>query len=574
MAKVTSGSFNTTKYGDRYLVFSWSATQDISKNQSTISWTLKGAGGTTTSYYMSAPFSVTIAGEEVYKSTTRIQLKNGTTVASGTKVITHNSNGTKSFSASVKAAIYSYSNNVSGSGTWELKDIPRGATITSAPNFNDEENPTIKYTNPLGNSVDNIYAYISFDKSGAQIPLRGISKTGTSYTFNFTDAERETLRNYCSDAISKTVYFYIRTVINGVNYHSSVAKTLTIVNAIPTFGTTIVDAGAASTALTGNNSNMIKGFNYISASIIATPSKGATITSYKITNGGKVINASSGVFENTKDNKFVCTVTDSRGSSRTKTVTLTMIDYVTLSCNADIKISIDESNSTKAILKFNVTGNCFNGSFGAANNPLALTLHIEQVGGTAKVHSVDVPASAFDGNTYSYTYSVTGLPYQSSWRTYVTVQDAISEFSTLPKTLKALPIFDWSEEDFNFNVPVAYKGTKLFYEAGDVVEFDKNELIMAGMISNGGKDLYFTIPLSKPVMTAGVTVSGNIVGRAINGYISGGEVLDVLLSPDTSTQGHNDAGVWVKMAFPEAIVSNANNTPVAVASYGLKIEFS
>ena len=104
MAKVTSGSFNTRAYSNRYLTFSWTCTQDVSTNTSTISWTLKGAGSAS-GYYKAAPFSVTIAGEEVYSSSTRIELWNGTTVASGTKKITHNTDGTKSFSASVKAAI-------------------------------------------------------------------------------------------------------------------------------------------------------------------------------------------------------------------------------------------------------------------------------------------------------------------------------------------------------------------------------------------------------------------------------------------------------------------------------------
>ena len=41
MAKVTSGSFNTGSKNSRYLTFSWSCTQDTSKNQSTINWELK-----------------------------------------------------------------------------------------------------------------------------------------------------------------------------------------------------------------------------------------------------------------------------------------------------------------------------------------------------------------------------------------------------------------------------------------------------------------------------------------------------------------------------------------------------
>ena len=30
----------------------------------------------------------------------------------------------------------------------------------------------------------------------------------------------------------------------------------------------------------------------------------------------------------------------------------------------------------------------------------------------------------------------------------------------------ALPIFDWGKNDFNFNVPVYYKGYNMFYDSG------------------------------------------------------------------------------------------------------------
>lgn len=63
MAAVSSGSFNTTKYEVRYLTFSWAVkSQSVSNNSTTISWTLKGAGGSTTSYYKAGNFKVVING--------------------------------------------------------------------------------------------------------------------------------------------------------------------------------------------------------------------------------------------------------------------------------------------------------------------------------------------------------------------------------------------------------------------------------------------------------------------------------------------------------------------------------
>jgi hypothetical protein len=53
--------------------------------------------------------------------------------------------------------------NPSGSFDITLPTIPRQATITSAPDFTDLDNPTIYFSNPAGNAVDSLKACINFD---------------------------------------------------------------------------------------------------------------------------------------------------------------------------------------------------------------------------------------------------------------------------------------------------------------------------------------------------------------------------------------------------------------------------
>lgn len=133
----SSGSFNTSGYGSgnwfRCLNFSWSVqSQSISNNSTTISWTLRGAGGATNNWYQAGNFSVVIDGNTVYSSGSRINLYNGTTVASGTYTLWHDNNGNRSFSASAQAGIYTYAVNCSGSGSWSLPTIPRYATCNQS----------------------------------------------------------------------------------------------------------------------------------------------------------------------------------------------------------------------------------------------------------------------------------------------------------------------------------------------------------------------------------------------------------------------------------------------------------
>lgn len=122
-----SGSFKTGNYDGRYLVFSWSRKSvNTAANTTTISWSLVGDGGSST-WYNSGNFQVVIAGEVVYSSATRIPLYDGTIVASGTYTFQHNADGTKSFTASAQAGIYTVAVNCTGSGTFTLDAIPRAS---------------------------------------------------------------------------------------------------------------------------------------------------------------------------------------------------------------------------------------------------------------------------------------------------------------------------------------------------------------------------------------------------------------------------------------------------------------
>jgi hypothetical protein len=123
----SSGSFNTTAYQGRYLQFSWKETgQNVANNTTTITWTLKGAGGGNV-WYKSGNFKVVIDGETVFSSSTRIELDNGTVVASGNYTFKHNADGTKKFTASAQAGIYTVAVNCSGSATFTLDTIARAS---------------------------------------------------------------------------------------------------------------------------------------------------------------------------------------------------------------------------------------------------------------------------------------------------------------------------------------------------------------------------------------------------------------------------------------------------------------
>lgn len=445
----TSGSFNTTGYEGRYLTLSWTATQSIANNTSTISWTLSGAGTASSSWYYAGNFKVVIAGETVYSSEERIQLYNGTTVATGTKTVTHNSDGTKSVSMSAEAGIYTYAVNCSGSQTFTLTTIPRAASILTAPNFNDEENPTVTYSNPAGNSVTSLEICMSADDGvSVLIGYKTLTKTSSSYTFSLTSTERGYLRSACATSNSCIISFIIRTYIGGSYYYSKLNKTLSIVNANPVISPSIQDSNDTTYALTGNRNIMVNLYSNASITMGVTAQKNTTISSKKVTCGNKS-RTTDGTINNVESGTFVITATDARGNTTTYTSNKTFIPYVKLTCDIGNTQPDTQGNYT-----FTVSGNYYNASFGSQSNTLTLQYRYKESGGS--YGSWTSMTATKTNNTYTASANITGLDYRKNYIFQAKATDKLDEVTTGEHPARALPVFDWSGSDFNFNVPVNF----------------------------------------------------------------------------------------------------------------------
>ena len=435
----TADSGNTFK-----VACDWTATQNIANNTSTISWkilTVNSSSG----WVAIGELRLKFGSEQIYyRSYTTVTdyATNGTVLASGTKTITHSADGSKSFTATLEAGIYEWAINKSGSATVTLNQIPRQATITSAPNFNDENNPTINYSNPAGTAVTSLQACISFTGAAADIAYRDISKTGTSYTFNLTEAERNVLRNKFPNSNTGTVIFYVKTVIGSNTFYSTSTKTLTIVNANPTLTCSAVDTNSTTLALTGNSSKWVRYHSTITRTVSATPLKGASI---KSTTG-------AGTTTKVNQSSFSFTATDSRGNSTTKTVTGTLIPYVELSLQFKPRVAVDGTVTIAA------KGNYFNGSFGSVTNTLTLQYRYKKSGGSYT--SWTSYSAAISGNAHNtnIVFTIPSFDYQASYVFQVRVSDKLATVTPKEYTANALPVFDWGADDFNFNVPVKING--------------------------------------------------------------------------------------------------------------------
>lgn len=462
---MASGTNTVKVTGYNNLVFNWRETsQSIPNNTTTVYWEMLfvalGKSGKIDSN-RKKEWRVSVNGNNYSGTATHgIEGNSTITLASGSTVIPHNADGSKTFSYSffMEFTGLVFAGNAitdkSGSGTGTLTNIPRAATIVSAPNFNDEGNPTITYNNSAGNAVTSLRACISLDGSKDDVAYRAISKTGTSYTFNLTTAERNVLRNATTTANSRTVRFYVETVIGGETYRNNVSKTLTIINANPTINPTVKDTGSVSITLTGDADNkVIKEYNTMSITFGAAALKGATIKSQKVTCGGKSLTA-DGTLRNVTSGDFVFSVTDSRGNTTTKTIKKTLINYVKPTCNLSAN-----APTTGGDMSFTVKGNYFNGSFGTVANTLTVQYRYKTNNGSFGAWQT-ITSPTISNNTYAVSVSFTGLDYLSTYTFEARTTDKIQTVNSAAKTVKTTPIFDWGEDDFNFNVSVGMANGK------------------------------------------------------------------------------------------------------------------
>lgn len=328
----SSGSFNTSSYEGRYLQFAWKETaQSTANNTTTISWTLKGAGGGST-WYNAGNFKVVIAGETVYSSTSRIQLHNGTTVASGTYTFKHNADGTKSFSASAEAGIYTVAVNCKGNGTFTLDAIPR-ASQPSCITFPE-------HTQNVGEFGDTISIHMNRNSSVFTHTVRyqfgsrsgtiatGVT-TGTTWTIPLT--LMDLIPTTTSGSGTIFVDTYNGTTKIGTKSCGFTAKVPASVK--PTCTMTLEDV----TGIDQIYGSPVKGLSKIKVTVTAKTAYSSTIAAYSISANGVKYNtatATTSALHTAGTSRVTATVTDRRGRSGSVSYDMTVLNYTAPSITA------------------------------------------------------------------------------------------------------------------------------------------------------------------------------------------------------------------------------------------------
>ena len=223
---------------------------------------------------------------------------------------------------------------------------------------------------------------------------------------------------------------------------------------VPTITASVVTTDALSSQLSGNTSTIINGVSNVKVTMSATPTQGSTIVNqyfYYQRNYYPMAIQNTKTLTGGYDGVFDFGAIDTRSRKGTSRITLTAIDYRTPTISID-----DVSISTSGVATINITGTWFNGSFGATANTLTVQYRYKSSSSSSwgSWTTISNVTKNSDG-TYSATATKSGLTYTDTYNFEARVTDKINTVSSKEYTGKSLPVFDWSKDDFNFNVPVS-----------------------------------------------------------------------------------------------------------------------
>lgn len=380
--------------------------QSVSGNYSYVSATVKYSKSTTTWNMNGAPLSIVVNGSTVWngdvnfpKGTTSGTLKTVTSIK-----IPHNSDGTKTVSASATLVSGTNSGTVKASTSKALTRIPRKSTL-SVGNGTLNTGQTLTVTRQATSFTHTITA-----KCGSASTT--ICTKSTSESISFTPPLNWASQN--TTGTSLTVTYTIATYSGTTNLGSnSYTKTCSIPSSVkPSVSISVSDAMGYS----GTYGGWVQGKSKIAVSLTSSGSYGSTVKSRSTSvDGSKYTSASftTGVIKGSGTLTISSTVTDSRGRTATDSENIAVLAYASpiisavsaTRCNSD-----GSANSSGAYIK--VT---FSGKVTALNNHNTATYSLKYK------KTADTAYTTVTLSNYANAYTVTN-------GTYIFAADTISSY--------------------------------------------------------------------------------------------------------------------------------------------------
>lgn len=566
----------------------YSYTQNVSKNQSTITMTLyvkRDAYGP--SWNTRCDAYIQLDGSKVMTYTSNFNIgtswvKIGSTVS---KTITHSADGTKT--VSIKGFFDSLGlttklTDLTVTGNVKLTDIPRASSISSISGSTIGSPVTINISREVSTFTHKVYYTFGETKDY----LLG-SNVGTSLTFTPS-------MNDCNDipnATKGTATIRVDTY-NGSTKIGSASKNFTLnvpASVVPTL------TGISFTRIDGDVPSgwgiYVKTKSKVKASITgAAGAYGSTIKSYSISGGGYSGTASSlttGILNAAGTITFTAKITDSRGRTATKTASITVVDYAPPVLSSVAGFRCDSGGAEQDDGEFISLTAVFSGASVNGKNTITGQYRYMPEGGAwsdfitlSSGQAAVFPASG--DATFTVQVQVSDAFTTVSQNIVVNSIRFIMDFRAggngiaFGKAAEYENLLDvqWDTHlrgSLEVDGACLIRGEKPYYEAGDVIDVYINT---AGYITSSSSALFFSIPLEKPIIGKPTTTASSVDGVKVrqNGKYAYDSVGNQYIKPSSYVATYRPGYIVIQANFSTTV--NATNNDTAGVQWSGRITLS
>lgn len=488
MQLLQRANFNGTNGNQFFLDLYQDNSQSVEGNASAVRYyAYVGSSGNYSGGGTSSP--VYINGQHI-GSFSNISAHSNTLIGYLDVIVPHNAEGkaTASYTASADTSWNLGDANISGSFT--LPTIPRADSIIGPTSGTIGKQVTIITTN---NS--STFTHTLRYKFGT---LQGtiVSGAGNSYTWTIPKDFYTQIPNAKSGVGALWCDTYSGGTLVGSTFISFTAYA-DEADAKPTVSFSYT-TDIITQSITGYVDGVIKGVTDINYTITGTAKYSSTISKYYLSKNSSLLQEtnSKGTITDADSDTYYVAVKDSRGyTSNISTINFEhYVDYIPLSVT---NISVTRENELSGKAYLSLTGNYFNGSFGATNNTLTVQLRYKEKGTSVWKTTSDITEEAVIlNNTFSITDLLIGENFSTdvSYDIEVIVKDKVNTTGiTYSKTLaEGTPTFRIRKND------VWYKGIKLLEYADSQIKINVDLVHPVG-------SLYFSTDPTNPSQIFGGT---------------------------------------------------------------------
>lgn len=477
------------------LRYSWTAgTQNIASNYTPVSWKLQLISSNSTANINSTAskdYSVTTDGSKK-TGTNTVGLSGGATktLASGSKNIYHNSDGTKTFSYSFSqefAITYSGESvgTKSGSGTGTLDTIPRKSVLGTISNFTIGSAINIPITKYYSGFTDTLTIKLG------STTIKTISNITNGYDVSFTTAELNNIYSLLPSATKGTFTFTLTTKSGDTTIGTSSKTATGSINANIKPSISSVSIAEAVAGINAQFGGYVQNQSKIKGTITAAAGNGSSISAYKTVINGNTYSTSTfttAALKTSGSNTYTVTVTDKRGRTATTSGTFNVIAYSipqistldVVRCLADGTEDV-EGEYVKISVKASIS------PVSSKNNK---SFKLEYKKKTATTWT------AIQTYTADYTYTVTdsvksGFSGDSPYDFRITAVDFFHSASKLASISTAYTIMDFKSDGTGIAFGRVATDAKTFDVGFDKTYISTNSYMSGERRSDAEKNLFF-----------------------------------------------------------------------------------